>query len=253
MARIDIIIPAMGEGVTEATITRWMVKEGDFIDEDTPVVEIATDKVDSEITAPAAGYLKKIVRNEGEIPKIGDTIGIMVSEKNESTSDEKLIVKTETDANILRPEKEEQKETQKTQHASISYQADDSIESKKTGFISPLVKKMATEMNISPNELSSIKGTSSSGRITRDDFYNYLKNKKSGVRQEISQKEEEPAFLSRNQIYGSDDNRVEKMSRTRQLIAKHMNYSVKTSAHVTSFHEADVTNLVKWREKNKND
>ena len=255
---MEIILPAMGEGIIEATITKWLVKEGDEVSEDQSIVEIATDKVDSEIPAPHAGIIQKIIIPEGSVPKIGDTIAILQTEKGENSID-----------NTAPPiKKEETKTAQEEVVAPVINQTkaaetvvqNDSQTKYEGKFLSPLVKSIAQKENILPEELSTIRGTSNTGRITKSDILNYLQNRKTiGIQippQPIAEKTVSAALhtkqvVSKEQFYSGGDYEIVQMDRMRKLIAEHMVYSKQVSPHVTSFVEADVTNMVLWRNKNK--
>jgi 2-oxoglutarate dehydrogenase E2 component (dihydrolipoamide succinyltransferase) len=259
MAKIEILLPAMGEGIIEATITKWLVKEGEQVSEDQSIVEIATDKVDSEIPAPQSGIIQKILITEGSVPKIGDTIAILQTEKGEITNEvsplkpEKEITKAET---IL---KAVVINDNKAIGASNQEEALTNYEGK---FLSPLVKSIAKKENIQPEELSLIRGTSNTGRITKADIINYLQNRKStGVQASVQpivskttatapQNQIKPA-IGKEQLYGGGEYEIVQMDRMRKIIADHMVYSKQVSPHVTSFVEADVTDMVLWRNKNK--
>lgn len=253
MAKIEILIPAMGEGITEATITQFLKKVGDFVEEEDPIMEIATDKVDSEITAPQAGKIIKFLFEEGETPKVGDVVAILASEGEESDTEE---IK----------EGSEQKETEpKTENfvepvllESIAPQ----INSKTEGgnFISPLVKTIAQTENIDTDELNQIQGSGDAGRITKKDILEYLKNKKSQSAKIIPA---EPiiapissgpsAVVSTHKSYEGENVEIIEMDRMRKLIAQYMVNSKQVSPHVTSFIDVDVTGLVQWRNRVKDE
>ncbi len=256
MAKIEITLPAMGEGIIEATITKWLVKEGEKVSEDQSIVEIATDKVDSEIPAPQSGIIEKILISEGSVPKIGDTIAILQTEKGESSIEVSEPKTAETKASI-----KEIKEPFVPEVKAIKTDVHEEVISTYEGkFLSPLVKNIAKKENILPEELSSIRGTSNTGRITKTDILNYLQNRKStGI-----QLSEQPSavkatttavqtkqVVSKDQLYSGGDYEIVPMDRMRKLIADHMVYSKQVSPHVTSFVEADVTEMVLWRNKNK--
>lgn len=261
MAKIEILLPAMGEGIIEATITKWLVNEGDKIEEDQSLVEVATDKVDSEIPAPEDGVVEKLLFNENDIPKVGDVIAIINTngEDGESTQESTEAV----------TEKQEPEKTEATQNIpgidSLSTNNSDDYHSNKIGyrtddgkFLSPLVRKIAEKENISPQELKSIRGTSSSGRITKKDIVNYLNNRSNtGVqldRVPETQKTESTINkpkVNKDQLYSGGEYEIVEMDRMRKLIADHMVNSKQISPHVTSFVETDVTNIVNWRNKHK--
>lgn len=259
MAKIEILLPAMGEGIIEATITKWLVKEGEDVNEDQSIVEIATDKVDSEIPAPQAGVIQKILIPEGSVPKIGDAIAILQTEKGED-------VEKEADQQVkkVEPTKTEEKVNEKliVESASIENKVDESNFSDFEGkFLSPLVKSIAKKENIGVEELLSIRGTSNTGRITKNDILNYLQNRKSlgntptiqanTAKTSVTTPQPAKTSVTKEQLFGSGEYEIIQMDRMRKLIAEHMVYSKQVSPHVTSFVEADVTNMVLWRNKNK--
>lgn len=238
----------MGESVIEATIIRWLKKEGEIIKEDDPICEIATDKVDSEIPSPVEGVLKKILFAENDVVPVGAVIAIIdmgdedagepVADKPEKPAEKKEVV-TETTAQPV--------ETQ-------ALPVDEQVTS--TRFYSPLVKSIAKEENISVAELETIPGSGKNGRLTKDDLLQYIKNRQQPVVQppavskpEVPKAVTPPATLPPVTVSGDDE--VFEMDRMRRLIADHMVQSVHTSPHVTSFIEVDVTNVVKWRESIK--
>ena len=272
MAQIEIILPAMGEGIIEAEITRWLVREGDPIDIDTPVVEVATDKVDSEIPSPATGILYKILSVEGDVPKVGQVIALIATDaesvgkstENLSREDVEIPGVTETEQKHSDQQKEIEKKAAKShvfETRNLSQYA----------FLSPVIRKMARDFNVSPTELEMVKGTGLGGRITRADLVVYLDNKKvenkdiksreervnpesTSIPEETSPEKNDgnqQKLISPEQVYGSGESTVEEMDRMRKLIADHMVYSKQTAPHVTSFVESDVTVMMSWRARVK--
>ncbi len=271
MANIEIVLPAMGEGIIEATITRWLVTEGDHIEEDQPVVEIATDKVDSELPSPVSGVVSKILAAEGTSIQIGTPIAIIETETEPG----------KTDPEDVNREVERIQETSGP-HASASEKLPgrESPLLQDTGqgklphhtpsgkFITPLVRNIAEKENLTLQELDNIPGSIDSGRITRNDLVRYLEvrdsqtlkarpehdeiissGKPSGYEPEkpIADKVSEP-LQQKTATLTSEGDRVIGMDRVRKLIAEHMVTSKRVSPHVTSFIDADVTELVHWRE-----
>lgn len=236
MTGMNIILPAMGEGVIEATITRWLVKPGAEVQEDDPIVEVATDKVDSEIPAPAAGTISRILMEEGSVVRVGETIALL--ESNAAPGPEEQAA--------VRKEVERIRETIKEVREEIKTEQTASREMKSRTpsgkFLSPLVRSIAASENISYAELDSLKGSGMDGRITRDDVIRYLDKK--------HKKEEKPDESTpvRTPVPSSQTgDEIVEMDRVRKLIAEHMVMSKRTSPHVTSFIDADVTRLVTWR------
>jgi len=235
MARMNIILPAMGEGVIEATINKWLVKAGAEVKEDDPLVEVATDKVDSEIPAPSAGIIAEIMATEGSVVKVGDTIAILesniVAGPEETMKVEKEVERIRETINSVREEKKEELQ--------VSGEMKSRTPSGK--FLSPLVRNIAAREGISYSDLDRIQGTGMDGRITRDDILRLLdeRNKKISEPEKKADEPVRPATAQGDEII--------EMDRVRRLIAEHMVMSKRTSAHVTSFIDADVTRMVNWR------
>jgi len=245
MARMNITLPAMGEGIIEATINKWLVKEGSIFREDDPLVEVATDKVDSEIPAPVAGTLVSIIAPEGTVAKIGDVIAIIENDSVPAREDTKKI---ENEVKRIR-ETIETSRKEITEIESASYIMKSRTPSGK--FISPLIRSIAAKEGISYVELDGLKGTGMDGRITREDVFQILSNRKKAADTPPSDKQGKS--LAANKVFGNvpDSDEIIPMDRVRKLIADHMVMSKRTSPHVTSFIDADVTKLVNWRNANK--
>lgn len=249
MAKIEIQLPSMGEGITDATITKWLVKPGDEVEEDQSIVEIATDKVDSEIPSPETGTISELRFEEGEAPQVGDVLAVLNTGGADEPVDKKEVKedKKEDEKELPRSETTKQTVSQPVQSGEVQNRTE-------TGkFLSPLVRSIAKKENISTEELESIRGTSNTGRITKKDILDYIEQKSDQLHQpSVTEKSPTPEpTQSTSEISSSDDVEIIKMDRMRKLIADHMVESVHTSPHVTSFVEADVTNMVKWRNKNK--
>lgn len=246
MAQFELIMPKMGESITEATILKWLKKEGDAVNQDDAVLEIATDKVDSEVPSPVAGVLQKILYKENEIVAVGKPVAIIETEASASSASS--------------PVSETQKEISKTVplQASNSVPASTKTEVSADRFYSPLVLNIARQESISMAELEQIPGTGGGGRVSKKDILSYVQNrgnKSSAVQQQPAAVVEQPAKqeVVSAPVAKSYSGNVEiiEMDRMRKLIAENMVKSKSTSAHVTSFVEADVTNLVLWRNKMK--
>jgi len=252
MTEYKLLLPAMGEGVFEATITQWLKKEGDTITEDESVVEVATDKVDSDLPSPVSGTLIKILKNSNEIAKVGETIAILKIDTNENSS----LNETQNSNSVVTNELEIP-QTKQNQNGNFSHSETIITELEKPlttneyslseKYLSPLIKSIAKEENITANELESIIGTGLDNRITKDDLLKYIKNRTHIVSN--IQTEEKITQSSNSQI--SVGNEIIQMDRMRKLIAENMINSKRISAHVTSFIETDVTNIVLWRNKIK--
>lgn len=237
MAQVNVILPAMGEGVIEATITKWLVSEGASVKEDDPLVEVATDKVDSEVPSPAQGRVISIVAKEGSTVKVGETIAII---GNDSTPSPEETRKISIEVERIRETINEMKSEKKSVESEASGLKSRTPSGK---FLSPLVRSIAARESLSYSEIDKIKGTGMDGRITRDDILGYLKSMK---KHEDSVKQVPPSAETKP-VTEQDGDEVIEMDRVRKLIAEHMVLSKKTSPHVTSFIDADVTRVVNWR------
>lgn len=244
MSKINILLPAMGEGVIEATINKWLVTVGASVNEEDPIVEVATDKVDSEVPAPASGIISSIVAPEGSVMKVGEVIAII---ENEAGNKPEEPARVEREIARVRETVESIKQ-EKSDEESLSKQLKSRTPSGK--FISPLVRNIAAREGINYSDLDLIIGTGMDGRITRDDVLKLLDNKKkeAEARNKKSLAESKTRVadsLTRSTLSGSDE--IVEMDRVGKLTAEHMVMSKRTSAHVTSFIDADVTRLVIWR------
>lgn len=243
MAKVEIKLPKMGESVSEATLTAWLKNVGDTIKLDDGIAEVATDKVDTEVPSEIEGVLVEQLFKVGDILKVDQAFAIV--EVEGVASSEKIIV----------PEMLVVKQEEIKVEAITPDKTADILNQKSDHFYSPLVKNIAAKENISSDELDAIKGTGSDNRLTKDDLLNYLKNSNKVVQTtaqtvQIVETTEVKKVTSSPITVSSGDEIIE-MTRMGKLISQHMTLSVHTSAHVQSFIEVDVTNLVKWREKVK--
>jgi 2-oxoglutarate dehydrogenase E2 component (dihydrolipoamide succinyltransferase) len=253
MAKIELIMPKMGESVAEATIIKWTKNIGDTIDLDETVVEIATDKVDSEIPSSAKGILVQQLYKENDVVKVGEVIAI-IEDNTIQNHDKQQSVSTKENN---QPEKLIKQENKTTPQSEISSQTNIKVETDKIGnqstrFYSPLVKNIAQKENISSNELNKIIGTGRNERVTKKDIINYIENK--GLKNNEPSKLETiqpPINQSSNISFQDDHVEIIEMDRMRKIIAKHMISSKAISAHVTSFVEVDMTKIVQWRDQIK--
>ena len=259
MAQFELTMPKMGESVAEATIIKWTKNEGDSIKIDETVLEIATDKVDSEIPSPFEGTLIKKLFNENDVVQVGAVIAIISSDANASVAET---------PKTAAPTQQTNASTTSTPVAVTASEPVDFSNSDK--FYSPLVKSIAKEEGISLSELDSVKGTGQEGRVTKADILAYLPNRNKNVATPVTEEVKVSApvanttkssvGVTENTILvqrpavsiGAGDEIIE-MDRMRKIIADNMVMSKHVSPHVTSFVEADVTNLVQWREKVKKD
>lgn len=231
MAQVELIMPKMGESIMEATVLTWLKKPGDRIEQDESVLEVATDKVDTEIPSVHAGVLKEILAREGETVKVGAPIAIIEATVPESGSEEKVLEPVES---VPQPREEINTET-----------ADNGVRNPTTSgrFYSPLVRNIARQENIPISELDTLNGSGAEGRVTKKDLLEYISNRKSGT-VDTGAIAAPPVSLN-----GGDE--IIEMDRMRKMIAERMVTSKRIAPHVTSFVEADVTPLVLWRNKVK--
>ena len=278
MASINVILPAMGEGVIEATITKWLVKEGTTVKEDEPIVEVATDKVDTEIPAPVAGTISSIIGKEGSVIKVGEVIATIDSEAVRQAEPAKVEKEVLRIKETIETDKKERQEVETASH-------DLKSRTPSGKFLSPLVRSIAARESIPYTELDTIDGTGMDGRITKDDILSYTETRKKGqYGQKKSKAEEAPKAEKRMEDVSPvkpqetlepvkpeeaekaaepDVEQVKKeqpsleklapgdeaveMNRVRRIIAEHMTMSKRVSAHVTSFIDVDMTRVVNWR------
>jgi len=238
MATIEMVMPQMGESIIEGTILSWLKKEGDTIEQDESVLEVATDKVDTEVPAPHGGILKKILAKEGEVIGVGSPIALI-----EADGDVGGLVETEVPY-IPQQEPTISAPGVPTFKAKTAASAPAAVEEADFRFYSPLVKNIAKEEGISAAEMATIPGSGKDGRVTKQDMLNYLENRATAGASPLK-------AASRQGVSISADDEIIEMDRMRTMIAQRMLDSKRISAHVTSFVEADVTNLVLWRERNK--
>lgn len=241
MAQVELIMPKMGESIMEATILKWLKKPGDKIEQDESVLEVATDKVDTEVPSIYAGVLKELLAKEGEVIKVGKVIAIITTDVAAGTP-----AANSTPAPVLASAPVAMAAS--NGHAAPAAQAVDFKNSSR--FYSPLVKNIAKEEQIALAELENISGTGADGRVTKKDILEYVQQRKLG--QTIAGTPRTSAApLVPASISGGDE--IIQMDRMRKMIAERMVDSKRISPHVTSFVEADVTNIVFWRNKWKND
>lgn len=250
MSKKEVKLPEMGEGIIEATITQFLAAVGDDVDTDTPILEVATDKVDSEVVAPFEGKIVEFLFKEGDVVPVGVTIAVIETEAAGELEEENKQEETLDKSMAKFQEKEEKLQKKQTKY---------------TQFVSPTVQALLQQNNLSASVLDEIEPTGADHRITRQDVENYIvknnialkdsentKDKKESIKeaviiQEAVKKQEKPD----SQLAIGEKDEVVEMGRMRKLIAQHMVNSVATSPHVTSFIEADLTRMVNWRNKVK--
>lgn len=251
MAEFQLVMPKMGESIAEATIIRWLKNEGDKIEIDEAILEIATDKVDSEVPTPKGGILSKKLFNEGDVVKVGAPVAIIITEGEVASVP--VISQVANDSVKLT-------EAMKVAENFVANAIENTDAPSNNGnkFYSPLVLNIARAEGVGMTELEKITGTGKDDRVTKRDILEYVENKdKQPLTAAASQavpsitvnKPAKPAQKPAISLNNGDE--IIEMDRMRKLIADHMVMSVSTSPHVTSFVEADVTNLVNWRNKMK--
>jgi 2-oxoglutarate dehydrogenase E2 component (dihydrolipoamide succinyltransferase) len=238
MAKVELIMPKMGESIMEATILKWLKKPGDKIEPDESVLEVATDKVDTEVPSTHGGILKEILAKEGEVVQIGKAIAVLESDSEQEVTaplapvhtpvEEKLVVEKHPVNGAVAPTPE--------------YKTSDR-------FYSPLVKNIAREENISLAELDAIPGTGAEGRVTKKDVLDFIETRKSAPMTKSTVTPSQPRVYA--SVSAGDE--IIEMDRMRKMIAERMVDSKRIAPHVTSFVEADVTNVMQWRSKVKHD
>jgi 2-oxoglutarate dehydrogenase E2 component (dihydrolipoamide succinyltransferase) len=260
MSMVDLIMPKLGESIMEATILKWHKKQGDKVSMDETVLDIATDKVDSEVPSTAEGTISEILYKENDVVAVGAVIARIdaagnASENNFSHQNESVQQHEEAEVMEEVPYQPEEKKSMNNSLSGIR-------------FYSPLVLNIAASEGISMNELENIEGTGQDGRVSKKDIMSYLEKRKNAPQSKPKQPEqseqiqattavhEVPQTTAKQEytptVYSANVEIIE-MDRMRKMIAKHMIDSQNTSAHVTSFTECDVTNLVLWRERIKKD
>lgn len=273
MAKVELVMPKMGESIIEATILKWVVPVGGTVEQDDPVLEIATDKVDSEVPAPVGGKVLEVFFKEGDVVPVGTVIAILETEAASNAAappstgngqakaepvQEKVVV-----AEVAAPVVAAIGSTPVTALASRS---------EKGRFYSPLVLNIARTEGVSMEQLEGIAGTGNEGRVTKKDILAFVKSPRTNTAAGTTSQstpakvtsvpaDAKPAFVpaegylsvAKKSFSHSGNYEIVEMDRMRKMIAENMVYSKHVSAHVTSFVEADVTNMVLWRNKNKNE
>ena len=259
MAKVELLMPKMGESIIEATILKWVKKVGDKVEMDETILEIATDKVDSEIPSPIAGTIAEILFPEDSVVEVGKVIAIIATEGENAQAAASPTIQEVQQKPVVQAAAAVETEIAAVQSnvldssSSASANADDR-------FYSPLVKSIAKEEKISTAELSIIAGSGANGRVTKKDILDFVANRGDGSQPVVAAPVETKTYTSSPQsstitpapsVSVSGNVEIIEMDRMRRLIADHMVMSKQTSPHVTSFVEADVTNMFQWREKNK--
>ena len=251
MARVELIMPKMGESVSEATIITWSKNIGDMVELDETIVEIATDKVDSEVPSTHEGKLVEMLHEADDVVQVGEPFAILETEGSDDTPDVNDATPASTATKVV-----EEAVTKAVEATTTT------ITNTGERFYSPLVRSMASEEGIEMTELESIPGSGKEGRVTKSDMVSYLKTRGSApatapVKNETKKAAPAPkAAVPANtpvNIPNTGGTEIVEMDRMRKLISSHMTMSKQTSAHITSFVEADMTNIVNWRNSVKAD
>ncbi len=248
MSNFELVLPKLGESITDATIISWLKNVGDTIEEDEPICEIATDKVDSEVPSPVNGTIIEILYEADDVVDVGKVIARIATEATNDVTVQSTAPDTTTKTTITESEKAEvgNRKSEIELRPSVSNR-----------FYSPLARSIAEEENLSVEEMENINGTGENGRVKKSDILNYLKNRSQTTPVSVSNKQ--PAVSNKqpeikkveNSSTANENVEIIQMDRMRKMIAKHMVDSKRISPHVTSFVEVDMTNVVNWRNKNK--
>jgi 2-oxoglutarate dehydrogenase E2 component (dihydrolipoamide succinyltransferase) len=262
MSQIELLLPKMGESVAEATIIKWVKKEGEALKADEPIIEIATDKVDSEVPSPEDGVLLKCLVKEGDVVQVGQPIALIGTGATTAATPSAPAPQVAVAPSVSA--------VAETVAAAVPLVQEVLKDGPSGKFYSPLVRNIAKTEGVSVQELERIAGSGQGGRVTKDDILEFVKNRKNGA--PAVPAEQSPAVVSspvspapaapvaatpapaskpKQAIFVGANDEIVEMDRMRKLIAEHMVMSKQTSPHVTSYVEADVTNIVMWREKVK--
>jgi|LakMenEpi03Aug12_release.lakeMendotaPanAssembly.Ray.scaffolds.fasta_scaffold00956_31 2-oxoglutarate dehydrogenase E2 component (dihydrolipoamide succinyltransferase) len=270
-------MPKMGESITEATIISWLKSVGDYIEADETIVEVATDKVDNDVPSPVSGTITEIRFQKDDVVEVG-TVLALIDSSQVSDGSQQILTKVENSQEInkkaevvsnTKPEtrnpqlktRNPQPETRNSQLATRNPKPATQNPKPETrnsdAFISPLIISIAQKENLSIEELQSIPGSGAEGRLQKSDVFNYLKNRKYPLKsnpsdiQGLSSRAQSRDYPKPKINFVEGKDHIVEMDRMRKMIADHMVYSKQTSPHVTSYIEVDVTNLVNWRDENK--
>ena len=250
MGKVELIMPKMGESVSEATIISWNKNIGDLVEIDETIIEIATDKVDSEVPSTHEGKLIEMLFSIDDVVQVGQPFAILETKDNEEKEENHISIKTPKAANITTNIEDIKSDNLEAETVIIKNTEDK--------FYSPLVRSMAQKEGVTKEELDTIIGTGNNGRVTKSDMITYIENRKlpnQEKNKEIQEIEKQittkPVASNNNNIAENSNNQknteIIEMDRMRKIISSHMTMSKATSAHITSFVEADMTNIVNWR------
>jgi 2-oxoglutarate dehydrogenase E2 component (dihydrolipoamide succinyltransferase) len=235
-------MPKMGESISEATIISWLKNVGDIVEAEETILEVATDKVDSDVPAPVSGVITEIRFQKDDVVEVGTVLALIDSDGKTETRNKK---QDASEKNSVTPSAVEVQQTKDDNRK---------LTTNPNAFISPLIISIAQKENLSIEELQAIPGSGTDGRLQKSDVFNYLKNRKyplKSIPQPTTQNLKHTTFSKPKINFVEGKDRIVEMDRMRKMIADHMVYSKQTSPHVTSYIEVDVTNLVNWRNENK--
>jgi 2-oxoglutarate dehydrogenase E2 component (dihydrolipoamide succinyltransferase) len=235
-------MPKMGESISEATIISWLKNVGDLVEAEETILEVATDKVDSDVPAPVSGVITEIRFQKDDVVEVGTVLALIDSDGKTETRNKK---QDASEKNSVTPSAVEVQQTKDDNRK---------LTTNPNAFISPLIISIAQKENLSIEELQAIPGSGTDGRLQKSDVFNYLKNRKyplKSIPQPTTQNLKHTTFSKPKINFVEGKDRIVEMDRMRKMIADHMVYSKQTSPHVTSYIEVDVTNLVNWRNENK--
>jgi 2-oxoglutarate dehydrogenase E2 component (dihydrolipoamide succinyltransferase) len=237
---IEFKMPKMGESISEATIINWLKNVGDVVEAEETILEVATDKVDSEVPSPVTGIITEIRYQKDAVVAVGETLALIEVDANAvvvKKTEEKPVVKENATVSVT--------------NASSTPAQSIQLKSNPDAFLSPLIVSIAQKENLSLEEVQSIPGTGADGRIRKSDVFNYLKNRKYPIKSNLQPTTQnlQPSSTYPKPViaFNEEKDYIIEMDRMRKMIADHMVYSKQTSPHVTSYLEVDVTNLVNWR------
>jgi 2-oxoglutarate dehydrogenase E2 component (dihydrolipoamide succinyltransferase) len=249
MSIIEFKMPKMGESITEATIISWLKSVGDYVEADETIIEVATDKVDNDVPSPVSGIITEIHFQKDDVVEVG-TVLALIDSSQVSDGSQQILTKVENSQEISKKAEVISNTKPETHNPKPATHNSDA-------FISPLIISIAQKENLSIEELQSIPGSGAEGRLQKSDVFNYLKNRKYPLKsnpsdiQGLSSRAQSRDYPKPKINFVEGKDHIVEMDRMRKMIADHMVYSKQTSPHVTSYIEVDVTNLVNWRDENK--
>jgi 2-oxoglutarate dehydrogenase E2 component (dihydrolipoamide succinyltransferase) len=253
MSRFEFKMPKLGESITEAAIITWFKNVGDTIEEDEMLLEVATDKVDSEVPSTVSGVIEEILYDANAVIKIGETIAVIKTDGKVSTSKSSKkqdVTSSTVETSQKKNEKPKKKRTVTSSTVEMSQSNSFSVSNSNT-FFSPLVIKIAKEHHISFEELARIPATGHEERLRKSDVFQYIEDGRPFKFAQTVAQQDPTAYRIPQLNFDKGKGKVIEMDRMRQMIADHMVYSKHTSPHVTAYVEADLTNMVNWRNANK--